>query len=145
MIELSNTIVRAKSYCPEINITYENIHLKRGDWIHGYLWYMPKNTAKTVIYAYIKPPDAPLQDIAVFPNTVQRYTGKDNLYEGDLITIGKDTTVYCIVWDIKYLGWMYVAASDKARKFPFTSSDFDNGIKVVGNILDNPELWNKNN
>lgn len=48
-------------------------------------------------------------------------------------------------WDIKYLGWMYVAASDKARKFPFTPSDFDNDIKVVGNILDNPELWNKNN
>lgn len=115
---------------------------RKGEWVSGYIQFFCGNlgTTNAMIHTYNKGFN---ESIFVDPKTVQRYIGRDDLYEDDLITIGKDPTIYCIVWDAKYLGWVYVGASDNLRKFPFTSSDFENGIKVAGNYLDNPELWQK--
>lgn len=113
-----------------------------GKWVYGYIQFFcgEPGTINAVIHTLNKDFT---ESIFVNMNTIQRYIGKDNLYENDLITIGKNPTVYCIIWDEKHLNWAYIAASDPLRRFPFTQSDFNNNIKIVGNYIDNPGLWQK--
>lgn len=115
-----------------------------GEWVYGNLMIkqadspVPETSESCKCY-YIVPIDGlDYYEHEVDPSTIGQYTGlKDSngkeIYEGDIISSGATTGI--VMYDCEQAG--FITQKEKAIELRFYSLL---GIKVIGNIHDNPEL-----
>lgn len=80
----------------------------------------------------------------VIPNTVGQYTGLTDMngtkiFEGDILKLEKCTEFGVMKWAKRNAA--FVVVDDKSHGHAYAYNMFTTCFEVIGNIYDNPELW----
>jgi len=122
-------------------IKFRGKRLSNGEWVYGYYYYSPIQTAHIIYESYDLPPsrEDPGGDIfsehyEVDHETVGQYTGlKDKngteIYKGDVISILNGTKTLR-VW---FIDGQFVAGEGESELYMFVNE----GCEVIGNIYEN--------
>ena len=122
------------------------------EWAFGSL-YIPRdpinNCATKCFILEMEPETGKIWWRGVAPETIGQYTGRENIFSGDLAEVvlcdhnGKKTTHICeVCWDDDLLAWIL---EDQLQTLGYLGDDGTVfSLKVVGNITDNPELLEEN-
>lgn len=120
------------------------------NWAGGWEYGVPVFCGVNNELAFMKQMNS--YDHQVIPETVGQYTGlADNIgrkiFEGDIVSIGGHIAtvdgLYLVIYDTENHCWALKRSSEYHHHY-FTFSDlngFADTSSVVGNIHDNPELW----
>lgn len=133
------------------DVLFRGKRIDNGEWVEGLLWKKKYGSTKMFI-SYFPNKDDEQKVCAIEPDTVCQYTGLQDkndkkIFEGDVCFDENGLTDYYCVIEWVFAGFQlvtYKKASSNARGISngmnqgyFEDSD---GIEVIGNIYDNPEL-----
>lgn len=111
-------------------------------WVEGY-YRLDVSGGKLCHYIFNCP-----MEWEIDPNTLGQFTGLFDrndraIYEGDIIHADcfPWNTNYVVKWDV--LGARFVLVSTKTGGYLTPHDFYFNKVLIVGNIIDNPELLNK--
>ena len=120
-------------------IKFRGKRVNNGEWVYGYLRFIYIDTDRASIYDPIS-----VSNYDVLLETVGQYTGvKDKngkeIYEGDIL---KDefNRIFIVYWVEKEARFSMRQKNRKTEYFMFINHLSE---EVIGNIYDNPELWEK--
>lgn len=118
-------------------ILFRGINFQR-EWVYGDLFHSYANDDIAIAY-YREGSKTPTFD-AIFPESFGQYTGLTDkngvkIFEGDIISIGEPNIKYITMWRNDGFCAKQIGASSYIG-LTYWASD----IKVLGNIIDNPEL-----
>lgn len=77
------------------------------------------------------------------PKDSLQYIGKKDIYEGDILGELDDPNCFLIVWDEDHARFGYILQNNGNSGVGEITNDFLENEKVIGNIIQNPELLNQ--
>ena len=118
-------------------ILYRGINFQK-EWVYGDLFHSYANDDIAIPY-YREGSKTPTFD-AIFPESFGQYTGLTDkngvkIFEGDIISLGDPNIKYLTMWRNAGFAAKQIGASSYVG-LTYWASD----IKVLGNIIHNPEL-----
>lgn len=138
-------------------ILFRGKSIYRNEWVEGNLLIFP-NTGRTKILKWNNA-DLDFDQIEVDPKTVGQSTdmwdkNRKTIFEGDIIKIGISQRLMYVRWNGESLAWEVTDVGVSEWEVNHLYNTFDLAeiqveaaygemfSEVIGNIHDNPELWN---
>ena len=137
-------------------ILFRGKRLDNNEWVYGnYFHYNNKNYNEGLGCFYIQTKldkETLIEDFEVIPETIGQHTGLtdkngNKIFEGDIVeyqyVICEEDGVGMYENPVTFENGCFCidGDSDFTLSYAILSSDEYGGLKVIGNIHDNPELW----
>lgn len=121
---------------------FKSKRLDNGEWVQGAILFHDAD-ATTIFNQH--PADGSLQGFEVDPSTICQCTGlKDKngklVWENDIVNCLTEECCGYIGWNESEAGFYFNVLLEDGRFEEEHIYDYQDGIEVIGNIFDNPEL-----
>jgi hypothetical protein len=144
--ETDNSVQNQKATCDNAVLSYRLFRvfsIKHNNWIYGDLIHTPEKRMRIINYTDISSDGVDnfiTINEMVESNSVGQCTGvfdrnADDIYEGDIYTMGDKNIKYKVVWhDSGFIGKQLNSSSYAGLEH------WREQIKIIGNVYQNPEL-----